>query len=81
MFRTLLQLANAAGDAAADDVASPEAIDLALLNGVNYPFGPLKWASEHSLPRVVAALNAIADASGDAMYRPSSYLVEKAAQA
>jgi 3-hydroxybutyryl-CoA dehydrogenase len=81
VFRTLLQLANAAGDAAADDVASPEAIDLALLNGVNYPFGPLQWANEHSLPRVVAALNAIADATGDAMYRPSSYFVEKAGQA
>ena len=81
VFRTLLQLANAAGDAAADDVAAPHAIDLALLNGVNYPFGPLQWADSLSLSRVVGALNAIADATGDDMYRPSAYLIEKAGQA
>lgn len=78
VFRTLLQLANAAGDAAADNVAAPDAIDNALLNGVNYPFGPLQWAEGLSIPRIVTALNAIADETGDEMYRPSAYLVEKA---
>lgn len=78
VFRTLLQLANAAGDAAIDGVATPDDIDAALLNGVNYPFGPLQWAAEQTAPRVVVAMNAIADATGDDMYRPSRYFLGNA---
>ncbi len=74
VFRTLLQLANCAADAVRDGVAEPHAIDLAMINGVNYPFGPLAWAREYGFARVVAALDAIADETGEAMYRSSEWL-------
>jgi 3-hydroxybutyryl-CoA dehydrogenase len=74
VFRTLLQLANCAADAVRDKVAAPRAIDLAMVNGVNYPFGPLDWAKSVGFGRVVAALDAIADETGEAMYRPGEWL-------
>lgn len=74
VFRTLLQLANCAADAVRDRVAEPDAVDLAMMNGVNYPFGPLAWAREFGLKRVCAALDAIADETGEAMYRPGEWL-------
>jgi 3-hydroxybutyryl-CoA dehydrogenase len=77
VFRTLLQIANAAADAATDKVATPEAIDLALQNGVNYPFGVLQWASQTGHAQIAAALKAIADETDEAMYRPSAYFAEE----
>lgn len=74
IFRTLAQLANCAADAVRDRVATPDAIDLAMMNGVNYPFGPLAFAREFGQSRVVAALDAIADETGEAMYRPDEWL-------
>lgn len=74
VFRTLLQLANAAADAVRDKVAAADAIDLAMINGVNYPFGPLDWAKGFGFSRVNAALDAIAEETGEAMYRPGEWL-------
>ncbi|OFW98461.1 MAG: hypothetical protein A3E78_07865, partial [Alphaproteobacteria bacterium RIFCSPHIGHO2_12_FULL_63_12] len=74
VFRTLAQLVNCASDAVRDRVASPEAIDLAMMNGVNYPFGPLAWANGESFVRIASALDAIADETGDAAYRPGEWL-------
>lgn len=74
VFRTLLQLANCAADAVRDQVASAEAIDTAMMNGVNYPFGPLDWARRVGFQRVNAALDAIAEETGEAVYRPGEWL-------
>lgn len=74
VFRTLAQLVNCASDAVRDQVASPEAIDIAMVNGVNYPFGPLGWAKEFGFGRLVAALDVLADETGEAMYRPGEWL-------
>lgn len=74
VMRTLLQLANCAADAVRDNIAEPQAIDLAMVNGVNYPFGPIAWAEKFGFGRVVAALDAIADETGEAMYRPGEWL-------
>lgn len=74
VFRTLLQLANCAGDTVRDLVADAESIDRAMINGVNYPFGPMAWAKEFGFARVVEALDAIADETGEALYRPSEAL-------
>ncbi len=70
VFRTLCQLANAAADAVCDEVADAEAIDRAMINGVNYPFGPMAWARDHGFARVAAALDAIAAETGDKRYSP-----------
>jgi 3-hydroxybutyryl-CoA dehydrogenase len=70
VFRTLCQLANGAADAVRDEVADADAIDRAMINGVNYPFGPMAWAREYGFARVAAALDAIADATDDNSYNP-----------
>lgn len=77
VLRTLAQLANAAADAVLERVADDAGIDAALRFGANYPFGPLEWVERVGVGRVVAALDAIADETGEAMYRPSQYLRRK----
>jgi len=72
--RTLAQLANAAADAVLEQVSDENGIDAALRYGANYPFGPFAWADGFDRGRVVATLDAIADETGEAMYRPSPYL-------
>ncbi|MEX0644547.1 MAG: 3-hydroxyacyl-CoA dehydrogenase [Parvularculaceae bacterium] len=72
--RTLLQLANAACDAVRDGVADSDGIDRAMRYGANYPFGPLEWAASYGFGEVARALDAIADETGDAMYRASDFL-------
>lgn len=76
VLRTLAQLANAAADAVADDVASIDAVDEALTYGANHPEGPLHWAERSGFQRVADALVNIADATGDEIYRPASMLTE-----
>ncbi|MEM8985853.1 MAG: 3-hydroxyacyl-CoA dehydrogenase [Pseudomonadota bacterium] len=74
VFRTLAQLANCAADAVRDKVADAEAIDKAMRYGVNYPFGPMGWAETFGASRLAAALDRIADATGESMYRPNEVL-------
>lgn len=72
--RTLAQIANAAADAVFEHVAGEEGIDAAMRFGANYPVGPFAWADLYGRGRVRAALAAIADETGEAMYRPSQYM-------
>lgn len=81
VFRTLSQLANCAADAVRDKVAEPDAVDLAMMNGVNYPFGPIEWARNQGFGRIVAGLDTIADECGEAMYRPGEWLRKAARDA
>jgi 3-hydroxybutyryl-CoA dehydrogenase len=74
VLRTLLQLTNGAADAVRDGVGASEAIDLAMQNGVNYPFGLFGWGAGYGWAKVVGALEAIAKGAGDAMYAPSEVL-------
>ncbi|MGQ2929805.1 MAG: 3-hydroxyacyl-CoA dehydrogenase NAD-binding domain-containing protein [Sphingopyxis sp.] len=72
--RTLAQIANAAADAVFEHVAGEEGIDAAMRFGANYPVGPFAWADLYGRGRVRSALAAIADETGEAMYRPSQYM-------
>lgn len=75
VFRTILQLVNSATDAIRDNVATGDAIDKALQFGVNYPFGPMKWAKEFGVERVVKALDCIAEETGEcSFYAPNHIL-------
>lgn len=65
VYRTLLQLANAAADAVRDGVASSPDVDAAMLHGVNYPVGPLTWVRVHGVDAAIAALDAIAKETGE----------------
>ena len=40
-------------------------------HGVNYPRGPMGWAREIGLPRVLAVLDNIHELTGDPRYRAS----------
>lgn len=72
--RTLGQIANAAADAVLEQVSDEAGVDAALRFGANYPFGPFGWADGVGRVRLVAMLAAIADETGEALYRPSHYL-------
>ena len=78
MLRTLAQIANAAADAVFEQVGSEAGIDLALKFGANYPFGPFNWADGIGRSSLVDLLAAIADETGQDMYRPSQYLMREA---
>ncbi|AUW58772.1 hypothetical protein C1T17_12375 [Sphingobium sp. SCG-1] len=71
VLRTLAQLANAALDAVADDVAGVEGIDEAMRFGANHPEGPLQWARHAGLVEVSKALAYISAATGDTLYTPA----------
>jgi 3-hydroxybutyryl-CoA dehydrogenase len=76
VLRTLAQLANAAGDALDHQIASAEDIDAAMMLGANHPEGPLDWATRFGAGPLAAALTHIAEATGDSLYRPSSFFTE-----
>ncbi|MAW82027.1 MAG: 3-hydroxyacyl-CoA dehydrogenase [Parvularcula sp.] len=80
VFRTLAQLANCAADAIRDNVAEAAAIDKAMMNGVNYPFGPMQWAREYGVVKLCDALHEIALETSDEIYRPSEALNAEAHQ-
>jgi len=65
--------------------ARPSDVDLVLVNGYGFPAhkgGPLFWASRRERKDVVAALDALAAASGDGLRRGNveKYLEEVAGQ-
>lgn len=74
VLRTLAQLANAAFDAVADDVASEQAIETAMRLGANHPEGPLAWARRFGPARLAKVLQHIQQETGDAIYAPSPAL-------
>lgn len=71
VMRTLAMLANEAFEAFLHGVASLDAIDQAMLYGVNYPRGPVAWAREIGLRNVLATLDNLQAATGDPRYRAS----------
>jgi 3-hydroxybutyryl-CoA dehydrogenase len=72
--RILAMLINEAVDAVLVRVASPEDIDLAMAQGVNYPKGLLTWANELGLARVLGWLEGLQADYGEDRYRPSALL-------
>jgi len=72
--RVLAMLINEAVDAVLMRVASPEAIDLAMTKGVNYPKGLLAWANELGPARVLGWLERLQAEYGEDRYRPSPLL-------
>jgi len=77
VMRTVCMLANEAAEAVQAGVASAAAIDTAMRLGVNYPKGPLAWAEELGLKRVLEALDHLQRRYGEDRYRASSLLRRK----
>lgn len=74
LHRVVCMLVNEAVDAVARRIATPEAVELAMTKGVNYPKGLLAWGDELGLERVLAELERLRDEHGGERYRPSPLL-------
>ena len=68
-----------AADAVVQGVAAPDAIDLAMQKGVNYPRGPLAWADAIGAGTVRDALAHLAAHYGEDRYRTSPLVARRAA--
>lgn len=79
VMRTLAMLANEGFDAVNQQVCNEEAVDIAMQGGVNYPRGPISWASEVGLARILHVLRNLGASYGEDRYRPSPLLLRKVA--
>ena len=74
VLRTVAMLANEAADAVLQGVGSAADIDLAMCAGVNYPCGPLAWATNIGIPHTLRVLDNLQRSYGESRYRPSLLL-------
>jgi 3-hydroxybutyryl-CoA dehydrogenase len=79
VMRTVAMLANEAADAVNQGVCSANGVDVAMRKGVNYPRGPLEWASAVGLRQIVTVLANLAATYGEDRYRVSPLLRRKLA--
>lgn len=79
VMRTLAMLANEGFDAVNQQVCNEEAVDIAMQGGVNYPRGPISWATEVGLGRILNVLRNLGSSYGEDRYRPSPLLLRKVA--
>lgn len=75
--RILVLLINEAADAVFMQVASSNAVDLAMTKGVNYPKGLLAWADELGAKWVLDKLESLFSEYGEDRYRPNPLLRRK----
>jgi 3-hydroxybutyryl-CoA dehydrogenase len=73
-YRIIAMLINEAADSLYLQLATKEDIDLAMIKGVNYPKGLLKWADELGLPNILDILTKLQLEYGEERYRPSVLL-------
>ncbi len=73
-FRILSVLINEAAAVVYSKVATVHDIDLAMLKGFKYSKGPLKWADEIGIDKVVRRLNMLYEKSGEERYRVNPLL-------
>jgi 3-hydroxybutyryl-CoA dehydrogenase len=72
--RVLAMLINEAADSLYLGIASKDDLELAMVNGVNYPKGLLKWADEWGPDKVLNVLQNLEAEYGEERYRPSVLL-------
>ena len=70
-------LINEAFDALFMNIATREAIDLAMVKGVNYPKGLFDWADEIGLDVILLKLENLFHEYGEDRYRPNPLLRRK----
>jgi 3-hydroxybutyryl-CoA dehydrogenase len=71
VLRTIALLANEGFEAVMQGVADEPGIDAAMLHGVNYPLGPMAWARQIGLWRILSVLDCLHELTGDPRYRAS----------
>ena len=76
--RIISMLINEAAEALLLQIGTREDLDLAMVKGVNYKQGLLKWADEIGINEILNELNELHQWFGDDRYRPSVLLKQKA---
>jgi 3-hydroxybutyryl-CoA dehydrogenase len=71
VLRTVALIANEGFEAVLQGVSDEAGVDAAMRHGVNYPKGPMGWAREIGLRRVLFLLDHLQTLTGDIRYRPS----------
>lgn len=77
LYRILAMLINEACDAVYMNVATVKDVDLAMINGVNYPKGLLKWADDIGPSTVLDWMSALQVEYREDRYRPNPLLKRK----
>lgn len=72
--RILAMLINEAYDAVFMQVATAEAVDLAMTKGVNYPKGLIEWSKEIGTKEILNRLETLFSFYGEDRYRPNPLL-------
>lgn len=72
--RILCQVINECAFALGEGVGSAQDIDTGMTLGLNYPRGPLAWADQIGLDRVLAVLDGLCDEYREERYRPAPLL-------
>jgi len=78
VMRTVAMLANEAADVVQQGIARAADCDLAMVNGVNYPRGPLAWADAIGPAFVQQVLVNLATSYGEDRYRSAPLLARRA---
>ena len=76
--RVLSMIINEAWLALEDKLADRDNIDLAMKNGVNYPWGPFEWGEKIGLNKIKMLLSELHRQTGNERYRPCSLLQHQA---
>ncbi|KFG72898.1 3-hydroxyacyl-CoA dehydrogenase [Streptomyces mutabilis] len=76
--RLLASLTSVATSIAERGIATPQAIDMAVVAGLGYPTGPLQWGDRIGPQRLLTLQKRLHVATGDARYRPTRWLTERA---
>ena len=77
-MRIIAMLINEAAEALLLQIGTREDLDSAMVKGVNYKQGLLKWADEIGIDEILNELNELHQWFGDDRYRPSVLLKQKA---
>jgi 3-hydroxybutyryl-CoA dehydrogenase len=73
--RIVCQVINESAFALGEGVGSARDIDTGMVLGLNHPRGPLEWADEIGLDRVLGVLEALCDEYREERYRPAPALL------
>ncbi len=79
-MRVISMLINEAIDTLYLNVANRDDLDTAMLKGVNYPKGLLKWCDEIGAKKILTTLTTLKDFYGEERYRPSPLLKKMATE-
>jgi 3-hydroxybutyryl-CoA dehydrogenase len=77
--RVLAHIVNIGCEVAQQRIASPADIDAAVRLGLGYPKGPLELGDSLGSKKILTILRGLHDAYGDPRYRPSPWLMRRAA--